>query len=129
MDEILLIGAGPAGLLAAWVARRRGARVRVMASGIGTTHVMPGWIRILGGRATPLPSPTAPTLDEQWIAAHPDHPYAVAGLEALAGGIAALREVGLATGNWKLEAGGWKLEAGGWKLEAGNQLLASSFQL
>ncbi|MCX7671847.1 MAG: anaerobic glycerol-3-phosphate dehydrogenase subunit GlpB [Anaerolineae bacterium] len=101
MDEILVIGAGPAGLLAAWIARQRGARVRVMATGIGTTHVAPGWIRILTGWATAMPSPTAvpsPTPGEQWIAAHPDHPYAVAGLAALAGGIAALREVGESAG-------------------------------
>ncbi|MGC8781045.1 MAG: anaerobic glycerol-3-phosphate dehydrogenase subunit GlpB [Anaerolineae bacterium] len=95
MDEILVIGAGPAGLLAAWVARRRGARVRVLASGIGTTHVAPGWIRILERPADAVETARGV---EPWIAGHPDHPYAAAGPEALAGGIAALREVGESAG-------------------------------
>ncbi len=95
MDEILVIGAGPAGLLAAWVARRRGAQVRVLAAGIGTTHVSPGWIRILD---RPPETVGAAHGLEPWIAAHPDHPYAVAGLEALANGIAALRAMGESAG-------------------------------
>ena len=86
MDEFLVIGAGPAGLLAAWVARQRGAQVKVMASGIGTTHVSPGWIGVLNEQAPGIPL-------EGWIAAHPEHPYALAGLDALADGLAALREV------------------------------------
>jgi glycerol-3-phosphate dehydrogenase subunit B len=86
MDDILVIGAGPAGLLAAWVARQRGAKVKVLASGIGTTHVSPGWIGVLHDQA-----PGASL--ESWIAAHPDHPYALAGLDALRGGLAGLREV------------------------------------
>jgi len=86
-DDVLVIGAGPAGLLAAWVARRRGARVRVLATGIGTTHISPGWIGVLDAEGD-----LRATLDG-WIAAHPAHPYALAGQEALAGGIAALREV------------------------------------
>ena len=85
MKNVLIIGAGPAGLLAAWVARQRGAKVRVLASGIGTTHILPGWIQVLNE------SPGA--FLESWIAAHPEHPYALAGLDALHGGLAALREV------------------------------------
>ena len=57
-----------------------------MASGIGTTHISPGWIQVLNE------SPGASL--ENWIAAHPEHPYALAGVDALAGGLAALREVG-----------------------------------
>jgi glycerol-3-phosphate dehydrogenase subunit B len=89
-DGVLVIGAGPAGLLTAWVARRRGAKVRVLASGIGTTHVSPGWIQVLNA------APGASL--EGWIVARPQHPYALAGLDALRGGLAALREVGEPTG-------------------------------
>jgi glycerol-3-phosphate dehydrogenase subunit B len=85
MEEVIVIGAGPAGLLAAWAARQRGAKVHVLASGIGTTHVSPGWIRVLSE------SPGASL--EKWITMHPEHPYALAGVDALVGGLAALREV------------------------------------
>ena len=90
MDDVIVIGAGPAGLLAAYIAGRRGARVRVLASGIGTTHVMPGWLGVLhtSGAARSLPGAL-----EGWTATHPEHPYALAGLDALHQGIAALREV------------------------------------
>ena len=87
MDDILVIGAGPAGLLAAWIARRRGVKVRVLATGIGTTHIAPGWLRILDAEDD------LRTALDGWIAAHPEHPYALSGLEALTGGISALREV------------------------------------
>jgi glycerol-3-phosphate dehydrogenase subunit B len=85
MEEVIVIGAGPAGLLAAWVAHQRGAKVRVLASGIGTTHVSPGWIQVLNA--------VSGASLESWIAAYPEHPYALAGVDALAGGLAALREV------------------------------------
>ena len=68
-----------------WVASQRGAKVRVLASGIGTTHVSPGWIRIL--------SESPGVSLEKWITMHPEHPYTLAGVDALAGGPAALREV------------------------------------
>ncbi len=103
MDEVLVIGAGPAGLLAAWVARQRGARVKVMAAGIGTTHVSPGWIGVLNEKdgtrtsADERGSSLGMRLEE-WIAVHPQHPYALTGVEALAGGLDALREVGQAAG-------------------------------
>jgi glycerol-3-phosphate dehydrogenase subunit B len=87
MDDTLVIGAGPAGLLAAWTARRRGARVRVLASGIGTTHVSPGWISVLS-----TDDALRPAL-RSWIEKHPMHPYALVGPEALQDGLSALREV------------------------------------
>ncbi len=85
MKEVIVIGAGPAGLLAAWVAHQHGSKVRVLASGIGTTHISPGWIQVLN-------ETTGASL-ASWISAHPEHPYALAGMDALTGGLAALREV------------------------------------
>ena len=61
-----------------------------MASGIGTTHISPGWIQVLNE------SPGASL--ESWIGAHPEHPYALGGVDALTGGLAALREVCARTG-------------------------------
>src|SRR5512133_1359977 len=92
MDDVLVIGAGPAGLLAAWVARRTQARVRLLTTGIGTTHISPGWLSILD-----TDGDLQAALDG-WVRQHPLHPYALAGLEALLGGIAALREVCSAAG-------------------------------
>ena len=92
MNDILVVGAGPAGLLAAWTARRHAARVRLVASGIGTTHISPGWIGVLdldGDLSSALGS---------WIEAHPEHPYALAGLSALVGGLRELQEVTAAAG-------------------------------
>ncbi len=91
-DDVLVIGAGPAGLLAAWAARRRGAKVRVLASGIGTTHISPGWIGVLDAAGDLVAA-----LDD-WIVGHPMHPYALAGRAALEAGLAALREVCVVAG-------------------------------
>ncbi len=95
-NDVLVIGAGPAGLLAAWIAAKRGAQVRLLAAGIGTTHVAPGWIRVLDH----VPGTSRPTggVPGTFVATHPDHPYALAGLDALRGGLAALREVGKPAG-------------------------------
>jgi glycerol-3-phosphate dehydrogenase subunit B len=94
MDDILVIGAGPAGLLAAWVASSQDARVRVLAAGIGTTHLSPGWIGVLDAGGGPS-GDTGLNLTGallRWIADHPQHPYALAGLDALQKGLAALQE-------------------------------------
>ena len=100
MDDILVIGAGPAGLLAASVASARGASVRVLAAGIGTTHLSPGWIGVLNTDDDPSVSPGRDLAGaiENWIAEHPGHPYALAGFDALQGGISAFREVCAAAG-------------------------------
>jgi glycerol-3-phosphate dehydrogenase subunit B len=95
MDDVLVVGAGPAGLLAASVASSRGARVRVIAAGIGTTHLSPGWIGLLG-REDREPGSGDPGLTgalQNWISDHPEHPYALAGLDALQKGIASLQTV------------------------------------
>lgn len=108
MNDSLIIGAGPAGLLAALAAHnaKRGDKVRVLATGIGTMHISPGWIGILN--TDPHPALRAPlsltgrgaggegnlsTALEHWIAEHPNHPYALTGLDALRAGVALLCDV------------------------------------
>ena len=88
MDDFLVIGAGPAGLMAAWQARRRGTMVRLMASGIGSTHLMPGWIGVLNTEGNVAQATSV------WSEWYPDHPYALTGLAALSDGIASLQELG-----------------------------------
>lgn len=87
MDNLLVIGAGPAGLLAAGIAAQGGARVRVLAAGIGTTHIMPGWLGVRRGSGGLKP------LLRTLITEQPEHPYALAGLDALEQGLAALRKL------------------------------------
>jgi glycerol-3-phosphate dehydrogenase subunit B len=87
MDDILVIGGGPAGLFSAWLAHQRGARVRVLAAGIGTTHIMPGWIGLLHTEEN-----LAAALAD-WVDRRPAHPYARAGLNALHAGVAALQKL------------------------------------
>ncbi len=96
MDDILVIGGGPAGLFSAWLAHRRGARVRVLSTGIGTTHIMPGWIGVLD---TDGDLESALT---DWIDLHQHHrdsgstaphPYGLTGLDSIRAGIAALQEL------------------------------------
>ena len=76
--DTLIIGAGLAGLTAAWQATARGHKVRVIAKGWGATHWLSGCIDVLG--YYPLDNPEAVRSParaiDQLIAAQPDHPYA-----------------------------------------------------
>ncbi|MCZ7542113.1 MAG: FAD-binding protein [Anaerolineae bacterium] len=74
--RIVVVGAGLAGLTAALVAALSGARVHVVAAGVGKTHVTPGFVELLD---------TFDPLDGAltgFIAAHADHPLALAGADA-----------------------------------------------
>lgn len=83
--DVLVIGAGLAGLTAAWIASRRGLRVRLIAKGWGALYWLPGCIDVLGydpsERETLISAPiqTLPGL----IRSHPRHPYALTGLDCL----------------------------------------------
>jgi glycerol-3-phosphate dehydrogenase subunit B len=83
--EVLIIGAGLAGLMAGWQAAARGQRVRVITKGWGATHWHSGCIDVLGfyptEEARPVESPAASVA--QQIRENPQHPYARVGMEAL----------------------------------------------
>ncbi len=72
--DVVVIGAGTAGLVAAARLAEAGARVCVVAKGVGSTHLAPGTIDVLGYGPDPVSSPL------EGIAAlaadRPDHPYA-----------------------------------------------------
>ncbi len=94
-DDVIVIGAGTAGLTAAIRLAEAGASVRVVARGIGSTHLAPGTIDVLGyapgGEArVPVRSPAAAVA--QLAADRPDHPYALVGAEVVAEAVAWLRE-------------------------------------
>jgi glycerol-3-phosphate dehydrogenase subunit B len=80
--DVIVIGAGTAGLTAATRLAQGGARVCVLAKGIGSTHLAPGTIDVLGYSPPRVEQPRR-ALDEL-IAARPDHPYALLGTQVVA---------------------------------------------
>ena len=79
--DVVVIGAGTAGLTAATRLAQSGARVCVLAKGIGSTHLAPGTIDVLGYARARVREPAAELA--AFIAAHPDHPYAAIGPDAI----------------------------------------------
>src|ERR1700761_3640134 len=92
--DAVVIGAGTAGLTAGARLAEGGARVCVVAKGIGSTHLAPGTIDVLGywrGRRRLTAAPNSPALVqspaaalEELVAARPDHPYGLLGVDAVA---------------------------------------------
>ncbi len=91
MDDVLVIGGGPAGLFAACLAQQRGAQARVLAAGIGSTHIMPGWLGVLGEHDLPGAEGSLKDSMQALTRRRPQHPYALTGFEALEDGITALQ--------------------------------------
>jgi glycerol-3-phosphate dehydrogenase subunit B len=79
--DAVVIGAGTAGLTAATRLAQDGARVCVLAKGVGSTHLAPATIDVLG--YAPERVDAAGSALEQLIAARPDHPYALLGAEVV----------------------------------------------
>jgi glycerol-3-phosphate dehydrogenase subunit B len=80
--DAVVIGAGTAGLTAGARLAEGGARVCVVAKGIGSTHLAPGTIDVLGYTPALVQSPAAAL--EELVAARPDHPYGLLGVDAVA---------------------------------------------
>lgn len=80
--DVIVIGAGTAGMVAGTRLAEEGADVCVLARGIGSTHLAPGTIDVLGYSPERVDSPL------EGIAAladaRPDHPYARLGAGAVA---------------------------------------------
>lgn len=93
MNDVLIMGAGLAGLTAAWQAALRGKKVQIAAKGWGTTHWHAGCVDVLGYH--PVDNPTAVdnprTALTQLIADQPQHPYALAGLDQIEEALTALQ--------------------------------------
>jgi glycerol-3-phosphate dehydrogenase subunit B len=80
--DVVVIGAGTAGLVAGARLAEGGARVCVVAKGVGSMHLAPGTIDVLGRAPQRVDEPERALAD--LIAAHPDHPYALLGVDAVA---------------------------------------------
>ncbi|MGZ4202665.1 MAG: anaerobic glycerol-3-phosphate dehydrogenase subunit GlpB [Thermoleophilaceae bacterium] len=79
--DAVVIGTGTAGLVAATRLAQEGARVCVLAKGVGSTHLAPATIDVLGYAPDRVDAAAAGL--EQLIASRPDHPYALVGAELL----------------------------------------------
>jgi glycerol-3-phosphate dehydrogenase subunit B len=83
--DLLVIGGGLAGLTAAWVAARRGRRVRLVTRGWGATHWASGCVDVLGyapgQNDLAVHSPRQALLE--LIRRSPAHPYALVGMDTL----------------------------------------------
>jgi glycerol-3-phosphate dehydrogenase subunit B len=80
--DAVVIGAGTAGLVAGARLAEGGARVCVLAKGVGSTHLAPGTIDVLGYGPDRVVSPSGAM--EDFVARHPEHPYATLGVDAVA---------------------------------------------
>ncbi len=88
--DVVVIGAGLAGLTAALRLAEQGLRVLVVAEGVGGTHLAPATIDVLGYVDGPVESP-AQALPE-FAAGHPEHPYRRLSVELIRSSLEWLRE-------------------------------------
>jgi glycerol-3-phosphate dehydrogenase subunit B len=93
--DVVVIGAGLSGLMAAASAAREKKRVLVVARGMGIITIFTGGIDIFGywpiEETEPLGSPL--TGIQRLVAKDPDHPYAKVGIDAIKKGVRAFIDV------------------------------------
>lgn len=86
--DVIVIGSGLAGLMAAYAAVKKGASVKVMSEGMGNLAISPGCIDLLGydkeGQRIDDPWAAIPKLPQ-------DHPYSLIGSEAIKESLAELQ--------------------------------------
>jgi glycerol-3-phosphate dehydrogenase subunit B len=80
--DAVVVGAGVAGLVSAARLAEGGARVCVLAHGVGSTHLAPGTVDVLGYDPEPVEEPAAAL--PAFVEARPGHPYALMGVDAVA---------------------------------------------
>ena len=88
--DLIVIGTGLAGLTAARTAVELGARVLIVGRGMGSLALFGNTIDVLG--AIP-PGVNLEAGITDWIATHPDHPYARTGWAGIAEALTAFREL------------------------------------
>jgi glycerol-3-phosphate dehydrogenase subunit B len=79
--DVAVVGAGVAGLCAAVRLAEAGARVCVLAQGVGSTHLAPGVVDVLGYAPERVDEPARAL--PAFVERHPEHPYALVGVDAI----------------------------------------------
>src|ERR1035441_4386955 len=79
--DAVVIGAGTAGLVAGTRLAQGGARGCVLAKGVGSSHLAPGTIGVLGYAPDRVQEPGRAL--ERLIASRPDHPYTLIGADTV----------------------------------------------
>ncbi|MFQ5611404.1 MAG: glycerol-3-phosphate dehydrogenase subunit GlpB, partial [Anaerolineae bacterium] len=111
--NVLVIGAGLAGLTTACLLAQAGKKVLLVAEGAGALLLAPGCIDVLGYQPAGSKTPVERPLDKlpAFLADWPDHPYRLLGAEAIEAGLQAFAELardsgldyrGQAERNWLL---------------------------
>jgi glycerol-3-phosphate dehydrogenase subunit B len=100
--DVVVVGAGLAGLFAGTLAARRGLGTLVVARGLGGTHLGSGTIGVWGYAADGKPAEDPLTEAERQ--AGPEHPLRLAGFAALEAAVAVLQSMAGAAG-YPLEGG------------------------
>jgi glycerol-3-phosphate dehydrogenase subunit B len=79
--DAVVVGAGVAGLTAAARLAESGARVCVLAKGVGSTHLAAGTVDVLGYDPGRVEAPAEAL--RAFVGARPDHPYALVGVDTI----------------------------------------------
>jgi glycerol-3-phosphate dehydrogenase subunit B len=88
--DVVVVGAGVAGLTAALRLAEDGARVIVLAKGVGATHLSPVTVDVLGYDPERVARPLEAV--QRLIEQRPDHPYALVGPEGIRAAVAWFKE-------------------------------------
>jgi glycerol-3-phosphate dehydrogenase subunit B len=99
-NDVLVMGAGLAGLTAVWQLTTQQKKVRLISKGWGATHWHSGCIDVLGYYPVDQPAPVASpgvTL-AKLIADQPNHPYALVGLAGIEAALEAFKTLCAAAG-------------------------------
>ncbi len=98
--DVLVVGAGLAGLTAAWQLAQGGKKTHVISKGWGANYWHTGCVDVLGyypiDSEEPVESPAAAL--ERLIQDEPEHPYAIAGMERISAALEAFKEMCAAQG-------------------------------
>ncbi len=88
--DVVVLGAGLAGLTAAVRLAEAGLKVVTVAKGLGSLRLAPATIDILGYAPQRVDSPTASL--PGFVAAHPQHPYSLVSAQVLAASVSWLKD-------------------------------------